>query len=415
VLKPLNNEYHGELVQVANGDYEWTTPQRVVWRFRDPTQGVLMDGRLVEMRDFSSNRVQLVWNEGEGYISKVVDTSGGQYNFGFDSVRGRYTNITFQGWSVNLGYDTPNYRLISKSVTAPPGYTNLNTTWQYFYGANGLLERIMDPRGNTNVLVRYDRYGRRTNEVDGLGRVNAYAYGATGKRQITRTDPEGYKWTEAYDRKLRLIAETDPLGNVTRLGYDATGNIASMTDALGAKTQFGYDDRANVVGQTNVLGEVRQWVYHPFFNKAVQEITPQPLDVNGHTTWTNYYAIDNATGNLLSHRDDLGTLAAYTYTTNGLVSSRTDANGNVARMQYDTNGFLILSTDAAGYTSTFGRNEWGWLMAQTNALGEVTTYGYDLNGKVIRRADSLARVFVRQYDENGNVLADYGFIPEVRS
>jgi YD repeat-containing protein len=412
VFTTRHNEYRGELAQLPSGDYEWTTPKRIVWRFRDPAQGPVMGGRLVEIHDFSSNKVQVTWNP-EGYLQQVIDTGGGRYDFGFDTARQLMTNITFQGWSINFGYDgVP--RLVSKSVTAPTIYTNLNSQWQFFYNGSGQLERVMDPRGNTNVFVQYDRYGRRTNEVDGLGRANSYAYELPAKRQITRTDAEGFKWVDTYDRKHRAIVSQDPLGNTTRFTYDAAGNYSSITDALGFKTLFSYDGRGNVLFQTNALGEVRQWEYHqstnaalPSFNKAIREITPQPAEVNGNRTWTNYFEIDDHTGNLLVHRDDLGPLVNYTYTTNGLVATRTDGITNVARMRYDTNGFLVAGFDGAGFTNLVARNEWGWPIAETNALGEVTTYAYDLNGKTVRRADSLNRLFTRRFDENGNLLEDF--------
>ena len=73
-------------------------------------------------------------------------------------------DVTFGAWRVNFNYDTAN-RLASKSLTNTSGlYTGVKTIWQFAYSTNAsgsnLLERIIDPRGNTNVLVQYDKYGR---------------------------------------------------------------------------------------------------------------------------------------------------------------------------------------------------------------------------------------------------------------
>lgn len=157
------------------------------------------------------------------------------------------------------------------------GYSSANTTWQFAYNAsNGLLERIVDPRDNTNVFVQYDQYGRKTNAVDALGRATRTEYNVPASRQMRNTDPGVFQWLETYDRKGHILAQQDPLSNATRYTYDEFGNRTSITEPLGWTTLFGYDDRANVIARTNALGEIARWVMHTNFNKAIKQITPQP-------------------------------------------------------------------------------------------------------------------------------------------
>lgn len=398
-----HREYRGELV-LTNFDFEWTTPERIVYHFQDPTDGMLMAGRLREIRDFNGNRVQLQWNEDEGYITNVVDTANGSYRFNYNTVLGLLTNVTFGQWQANFTYD-PTNRLVAKTITNTSSlYAAIGTTWQFQYNSNGLLARIIDPRGNTNTFVQYDQYGRQTNQVDALSRATATRYGVPGNRQITRIDSETNQWIETYDRKGHLLAQQDPLTNTTSYTYEDHGNRASAVEPLGWTSYFGYDDRANVIAKTNALNEVTRWVIHPFFNKAVQQTTPQPTDANGWTTWTNFYQYDDA-GNLTNHYDAFGSLVSYTYYTNGLVHTSTDANGHTTTSTYDTNGFLYTQTDPATNTTTFFRNDVGWKQRELNALSEQTSYGYDLNGNVTRILDALTRVFYRSYDENGNLLS----------
>src|SRR5207247_1070713 len=184
---------------------------------------------------------------------------------------------------------------------------------------NGLLDKVVAPRGITNLFVAYDQYGRKTNQVDAIGRVTRTMYGVTGSRQITHVDPATNSWVETYDRKGHIVAQKDPLQNTTSSTYDGFGNRTTITEPLGWTTFFGYDSRANVIARTNALGEITRWAFHGFFNKAIQEITPQPPDSNGFTTWTNYFVYDDSRGNLLRHHDNLGTLVQYAYKTNGLV------------------------------------------------------------------------------------------------
>jgi hypothetical protein len=122
-----HKEYRGELI-LTNNDFEWTTPERLVYHFQDPTDGSIMAGRLREIRDFNGNKVQIRWNEDEGYVTNVIDTVGGSYVFNYNTTLGLLTNLTFGQWQANFAYDATN-RLISKSLTNTSGlYTAVNTT-----------------------------------------------------------------------------------------------------------------------------------------------------------------------------------------------------------------------------------------------------------------------------------------------
>ncbi|MSU57107.1 MAG: hypothetical protein EXS35_02820 [Pedosphaera sp.] len=313
------------------------------------------------------------------------------------------TNVSFGQWQINFGFATN--RLISKSITNTSGaYSGVPTTWQFQYNTNGLLAYILDPRGSTNTTIQYDQYGRQTNSLDALNRVSATRYGVPGKRQITRTDSGGFQWIETYDRKGHILSQQDPLTNTTSYAYDTNGNRISMTEPLGWTTTFGYDARANVIAKTNALGEVARWEMHSFFNKATRQITPQPADTNGWTSWTNFYAYD-AAGNLTNHSDALGSRVRYTYATNGLVLTSTDANGNTSQFAYDTNGFLVARTDPATNMWQFTVNDVGWKTREINPFNDPTSFAYDLNGNVVQTIDPLNRAFNRQYDPNGNLTA----------
>ena len=399
-----SHEYYGELVSTNNAQqFQWTTPERLVYVYRNPNQFPhAMDGRLLQIHDFNGNSVQLTYDQSIGILTQVVDSVSGVYNFSY-SPQTLLTNLSYAGWSVSFTYDSSN-RLSSKTLVGPPVYSSVNTTWQFLYNStNNLLDRIVDPRGITNLFVAYDQYGRQTNQWDALGRSTTAHYGSPNPRQITRVDPATNSWIETYDRKGHILSQTDPLTNSTSYTYDTNGNRTSITEPLGWKTLFGYDNRANVIAKTNALGEITTWVFHSFFNKAVQQITPQPSNVNGQPTWTNFYAYDGA-GNLTNHSDALGALVSYTYSTNGLVLTSTDANGSVSTFTYDSNGFLIARTDPATNTTSYVVNEVGWKRVEIDALGRHIAYSYDINGNVVLTVDPIFREFTKTYDANGNLL-----------
>jgi RHS repeat-associated protein len=393
-----HGEYRGELIKVTDGsdDHEWTTPDRLIFRFRNPDSGnASMNGRLLEIRDFNSNRVQFAWQEADGYVTQMTDSAGGLYLFNYNTSF-RLTNITFNSWQVNCDYDANN-RLVAKWVTNTSGlYSNVPTRWQFQYLANGALTQIIDPRGNSALTIQYDQYGRQTNQIDALGRGSSTEYNVPSTFQIRRTDPAGFKWIETHDRKGHVIAQSDPLGNITSFTYNKVGNRTSITEPLGWMTSFGYDPRANVIARTNAIGAVTTWAFHPFFNKAIAE--------SNALGWVNNYEY-SPSGNLLRHYDAFGNLVSYTYASNGLVLTATDGNGNTTRFAYNTNGFLTATTDPLTNTSSRLVNDVGWPLAGTNAIGEVTTFAYDLNGNLVRTVDSLQRAILRTYDGNGNLTS----------
>jgi hypothetical protein len=148
-LVTRDGHYQGELTNAAaSADVQWTTPSRVVYLFHDTGDDEYpqVAGRLVQINDFNANTVQVQWNWNGGYITNVVDSAGGNYQFNYDSKRQLLTNVTFAAWEVNFTYDSTN-RLISKSLTNTAGiYATAATTWQFQYGADGLLAQIIDPR-----------------------------------------------------------------------------------------------------------------------------------------------------------------------------------------------------------------------------------------------------------------------------
>ncbi len=394
--KTRHKEYRGELFEKDDQTYEWVTPERLVYRFRNPMSGSLvMGGRLIEIVDSNNNAVKVAYQESSGLVTQVVDTVGGLYRFSYGA-QNLCTNIAFQGWAVNFAYDAQN-RLVTNSLSAPAGYAAVNTVRTFAYeGAGGLLKTVTDPRGNAAVTVTYDKYGRMTNQVDALSRRMRTEYGVPGKRQITRTDADGFKWVETYDRKGRVTANADPLGNMTRKTYDAAGNVRTLTDPRSSVTAFDYDERANILTNVNALAQKRVWTYHPYYNKPLTETDP--------LGWTTHYEYD-AAGNMTNQWDGIGSLVRYAYDDKGLVTAATDANGNVTRFGYDANGYKCRTVDPAGYTNTVGLNELGWTLAATNALGQVTTFAYDVNGNVVQTTDPLYRVITSVFDANGNKVS----------
>jgi len=392
VYSTRHREYRGELTSMPSGDFEWVTPERVRYRFIDPTSGdEIMQGRLYEICDPNSNVVSLAYNP-DGVVTQVVDTVGGSYDLQHN-LQGRLTNIQFQGWSAALEYT--NDLLSAWTLIGPPGYTSVNTRWEFQY-TNNLLWRVKDPNGVYRTEVTYDTYGRKIAVKDALNRSTTIEYDKPTRRQMRSTDPGSKQWVDSFDRKGRLLTRADPFGNSISFVYDKRGNMISKTEPLGWRTTFAYDDRSNLIAETNALGLARRWIIHANYNKPIEAIDT--------LNWSTYFTYDTA-GNLVTNYDGLGVLARNTYYSNGLAETATDGNGNTTHFEYTPDGFLSAKTDPASNTWHYSYNELGWQCAVTNPLDQVSSFAYDLCGRQVRVTDPL-RAFTKTYDANGNTLAE---------
>jgi RHS repeat-associated protein len=398
-----HGEYRGGLTEdTGPQDVFWTNAQQHVYCFPH-AGGSSVQGKLAEIRDLNGNSMVLQWHPSLVHITNVIDSAGGSHPFRYDDNTLLLTNVAYREWQVQFGYTNITVSgqvrtvLASKTLINTSGlYTNLgSTTWKFYYNTNnGLLEKIINPAGYTNLYVQYDNYGRRINTINAEGDSTGMEYGTPGNRQVRTTDPDGFQWIDTYDRKGRVIAQRDPLGNETRSAYDEHGNRTAVTDPLGNTTFSGYDERGNLLARTNALGEVTRWTYHPFFNKPLTQTDP--------LGWVTSYQYDSA-GKLTNQFDNLGRIASSTYTTKGLLLTKTDANGHTTTNAYNADGFVTAQTDAAGFTTHFTPNELGWNLATINPLTEQTTYAYDLNGKVVRTVDPLPRTYFATNDPCGDL------------
>lgn len=451
--KTVHGEYRGELItDPADSDYMlWVTTDRLIYRFYHPstTADAFLAGKLAEIRDFNGNRVVLTYEPNAGLLDTVTDTGGNIWRFTYDGLL--LKTVISLGWTTTFNYDGQN-RLSTFLHRGPAAYEvtpPLSTTWTMSYnGPNGLLTNILSPAGNWDIIVAYDKYGRKTSETDGGNRSTSYQYLTPGPRQITRTDGDQFKWIDTFDRKGHVIAKADPLGNTTRFEYYALTNgvaesnlvggtpsspgaLKRQTEPLGWVTTFDtYDERANLLQKTDALGYVWKWTFAkssdpvgangklndgntstPLISLLNRPLTDTRPRTTGETTdWQNRYIYDGR-GNLLRHEDDLGTLATYTYNTRGQVETAKDgnytlANPSMSSTAYDpVTGFRLSSTDPYNKTTFYQNTELGWVKSATNTLGETTASEFDINGRVLKTTNHMGHAVSSVFDAIGRQLS----------
>ncbi|MCP4127869.1 MAG: RHS repeat protein, partial [Gammaproteobacteria bacterium] len=128
---------------------------------------------------------------------------------------------------------------------------------------------------------------------------------------------------------------------------------------------YNADDTTTV---TNPLG--KQTTYHFTVIHGVKKVT----QVEGHPTASCE-----------------GAYKAYTYDTNGFLTSKTDWNGNVTRYTRDTRGLALTKTEAAGTpqertTTTEWHSDYRLPLVITQP-GKTTEYTYDAQGRQLTRTE----------------------------
>ncbi|GAA4572708.1 hypothetical protein GCM10023176_36200 [Micromonospora coerulea] len=246
---------------------------------------------------------------------------------------------------------------------------------------------------------------------------------------ITKTSPEGRRWSFGYSTAGDLTSVTDPVGNSTATAgdytttntydawgqldtakdangngtkyssYDANGYPQTITDALTRATTFVYDVRGQVTKVTDALGKYSTQAYDTF-GRPLDSKTPkdQAAGVFITTPAPTYDANDNVTQSTAPN----GAVMTASYDAADEVTwtkAPVDVAGDPERktsFTYDKVGHLLTTTepkgnlttsDATDYLTTNAYDEIYQLTTVTNAKGDKITYQYDNVGNVQKVVD----------------------------
>ncbi|MBF2715071.1 RHS repeat-associated core domain-containing protein [Agrobacterium vitis] len=126
--------------------------------------------------------------------------------------------------------------------------------WHYRYGAFGVLQAIVDPKGGELKLAT-DIEGRVISVTNAVGRVYSFERDAAG-RVVAEEDFDGRVWHYARDAAGQIIETVKPDGAKLRYAYDKSGLIKRI-EGFTAKgepediTRFWYDARGLLISAEN--------------------------------------------------------------------------------------------------------------------------------------------------------------------
>jgi RHS repeat-associated protein len=323
---------------------------------------------------------------------------------------------------------------------------------------DGLLRKLVDPKGNTTTFT-YDDRGHVLTAAD----ANANAAGGTPSATVTNTyDPNGllqtatdalgHVTTYTYDAKgnpdteTRTVTITNVDGSsnvvnaVTDRDYNALGQLERLTDPAGHVTTYEYDTNGNrrferttrtsgggsvsIVTETEYDAQdrpVRIWNADNPRGQAARPSSQTVYDDNGKVAWT-YDALGRGThqeydsrGLLIKTTHPDNTFETMTYDAEGRRETSTDRRGQVTKTVYDAMGrvkntiFLGDGSSSAVTLSATAYDAAGRVWQSADANNRTTSYGYDAAGRrlvvvlPLLQGSSAPSITRYAYDNNGNL------------
>ena len=149
-----------------------------------------------------------------------------------------------------------------------------DTLWYYPTSEKFILLEVeilgdVETKGNKSVtnklkvlrVVPFDEY------TDSMkSKFPTYEYDSSGN-MISKTYPDGNKYTYEYDSSGNMISKTYPSGNKYTYEYDSSGNRIGETFPSGNKYTYEYDSSGNMISKTYPDGNKYTYEYDSSGNK----------------------------------------------------------------------------------------------------------------------------------------------------
>lgn len=283
------------------------------------------------------------------------------------------TTAAPNGATTTASYDAAGNMLTQtdpNGVTTTRTYTPLNKvatisysgssahSVSYTYDANGSKTAMTDGTGSSNY--GYDPFGELTSTTNGAGQVTTYGYNADGDTTgITYPLPSAATW-----------ATTDTVG----YGYDNADRLTSVTDFNNHKITI--TDNADGLPTAEALGSTGDTI-NPSY-----DATGGPSAIalkNSSSTLQSFTYSYSPAGTILSETDTPTSSlspAAYTYDSQGRVTSDTPGTGSANNYGFDASA--NLTTLPNGATGSYDHA--GELTSQVLS-GTTTSYTYNADGE----------------------------------
>ena len=385
-------------------------------------------GRVVSMKQLSStaqfHQVSYSYNRFNKVASQVT-SSGENITYDYD-LAGRLSSIqrhrSNQRDEVRFTRDLAGNVIKRELIAHNGGQAVVRYQETREYTARGMLQKIRDHQGTIISEFLYDASGRLVEQSDGVGQSETLTYDILD-RLVTVVASDGgathFSHTlqglaEVTDARLHsteyqrnLFGDTEQLVSpdtqTSNMTMNALGQLEALTDARGITTSFGYDAAGRLVTRQN--NQTSTFHYDQGAVSQRGKLTSLS-DSSGSTAW--------AYGEWGSLTQQQVTIAgsqyqlAWSYDTQGRVSSLTYPGGNKVHYQYDEYGDVLdLSITINGTTmpllNSITTAPFGPISSWTYGNGLVRSLTYDGSYRVQSISTTGVQSLSYSYDAAGQV------------
>ncbi|MBX7131710.1 MAG: hypothetical protein K1X67_03415 [Fimbriimonadaceae bacterium] len=246
-------------------------------------------------------------------------------------------------------------------LTTPQGTVN------YVYKDDGQLEKIQQS-GLSDLVYRYDSYGRVDRVTSAFSEVTDITYDGTGSR-VTRKDlPNGNYETYTYDVRGRvedIVLKNSGHTVLRKLEhtYDAVDNITEIVETRGSAVTktFGYDDIDQLISEDWSTGYTADYEYDANGNRTKRTVG---------ATVEDYFYDDS--DKLTEIKIGGSVTKSFDYDVNGRRTEMTDGGGTTY-YGYDMGDRLTSITRSGLTTNSFSYNGFDTRVSKTDSTG-TTSY-----------------------------------------
>src|SRR5260221_9306165 len=236
---------------------------------------------------------------------------------------------------------------------------------KFFFAADGRLESMRDPQGNTLAIVR-----------DGAGRIQRVTH-SSGKEIVFARNGDCF-----------TTGVIDPAGNRCRYSYDANGDLRGFFDRV--------TDPAAAANPTQ-----------SFTYKPGTHYLDHIMDAKGVQAVRNEY---DPQGRLTRTVDANGKATVFTHDVAGRTETIRDRAGNVTVQRYDTYGNVVQTTEQDGTVMTMAYYQWpDGRKSDLKTSESVTGFFTDATGALVQK--TLATTYA--YEDPGLPPANDGLLRRV--
>jgi len=342
----------------------------------------------------------------DSYGNSILISRAGVNTFG--SPIGNVTKVASGPKHIEFTYDTSNRITKAKD--------NIGREVNYTYDANGRLWKVTDAKQGVTEYT-YDASHRMlaikdprgvvylTNEYDTNGRVRKQTLADDTPENSTDNPTYNFAYTTDSGGKITQTDVTDERGNIRRVTFNSKGYVLTDTFALGKPEQQTYSvERQSetnlILSLTDPLGRKTAYTYDS--DGKVTSVTELALTANAITTRLTY-DVDYSLKNPTTITDPLGRVTTASYHEKGNPLTVTDPLGRRTILAYTGGGLPTSITDPQGNTSRF-YYETSSLLRATDSLGRTTERHQDGAGRTLTLTNPLGQTVRMEYDAFSDVV-----------